>query len=109
MSCTPKTLAPPGWVPTRAGRRAQLLPDCSLMSVTASVQLAPAPQGNGTASGPRAAYSHSRSDGRRLPDHPQYALASAQCTHETGRSGSSASYVHVALARAGTGQTPAAT
>ena len=51
MSCTPKRLAPPGWVPTRAGRRAQLFPDCSLMSVTASAQLAPAPHGKATARG----------------------------------------------------------
>src|SRR6185312_15311249 len=87
----------------------QLLPDCSLMRVMAFAHDDPPPHGKGTASEPRAAYSHSRSVGRRLPTKRQYPSASAQCTHDTGRSGSGPSKVQDALARAGCAQAPAFT
>src|ERR1700722_4909138 len=46
MSCAPKTLAPDGWLPTRTGRGAQLLPDCSLTRVTAVAHEVVLPHGN---------------------------------------------------------------
>ena len=109
MSCTPKTLAPDRCTPTRAGRAAQLLPDWSLTSVTALAHEATPPHGNDAGKAPRAAYSHSRSLGRRLATERQKASASRQCTHETGSSGSPASKVHVALARAGREHAPPST
>src|SRR5580700_7617217 len=44
-SCTPNTLAPAGCVPTRAGRGAQPLPDCTLRRTFALVHAGAAPQG----------------------------------------------------------------
>src|SRR6185436_19691454 len=76
-SRTPKTLAPCGCVPTRAGRLPQLLWPPSLASVTAAAQLVVAPpDGYRTADTPRAANSHSASRGRRFPANRQYASAS---------------------------------